>query len=67
MSAKLAPGRVTFTKDEIHAVNEAQLVLLGVQPSEIEKMSYELAMRVLAIAGANRKIEAHNMNKAMRK
>lgn len=56
----------SFSRDEVYEINRAQLILLGVAPSEVDGMSVADMALVLKLAAGNRQIEAHYMKRAMR-
>ena len=46
------PGSLRFYPDEVEQIEEAQLILLGIPPSEIERMSLKQRYNVLEISAA---------------
>jgi len=49
---------VSFYPDEVRRIEDAELILLGVQPSELERMSVQQRADVLAIRRAREALEA---------
>jgi hypothetical protein len=47
-----APGSVIFYPDEIKRIEDAELILLGVPPRDLEHMSLQQRSDVLAISEA---------------
>lgn len=57
------PGLVTFESSEIRRLEDAELILLGVQPSELPHMSLQLRADVLEIKRAKHAVENGKMPK----
>lgn len=52
-----APQSVAFEQDEIERLERAELILLGVQPSEIDRMTPDDRWDVLEIHLAQQKLK----------
>lgn len=50
----ILPGSLRFYPDEIERIEDAQLILIGVSPSDLEHMSQEQRYDVLEISKAQR-------------
>lgn len=49
---------MSFYPDEVRRIEDAELILLGVQPSELERMSLQQRADVLEIKRARANVEA---------
>ena len=56
-----AKGSVSFYPDEITRIQDAELILLGVPPSELANMSLQQREDVLAIADAKAALQNGKM------
>ncbi|MGB1284884.1 MAG: hypothetical protein ACPG7F_00005 [Aggregatilineales bacterium] len=56
-----------FSTEEVNALNDAQLILKGIPPSEINQMSPEQMVLVLGVAKANERLQAERMQRLMGK
>ena len=56
-----APGSVSFYPDEISRIQDVELILMGVQPSELAGMSLQMREDVMAIAQAKDAIQNKKM------
>jgi hypothetical protein len=54
---------VGFYPDEIQRIEDAELILLGVQPSELDRMSIQQRVDVLEIKRAQSKLAAMRWKK----
>lgn len=52
---------MSFYPDEVERIENAELVLLGVQPSELARMSLQMKADILEIYGAKRALENGKM------
>lgn len=50
----ILPGSLSFYPDEIERIEDAQLILIGISPSDLEHMSQEQRYDVLEISKAQR-------------
>jgi len=51
MANKL-PGSVSFYPDEMARIEDAELMMLGIQPSELERMSLQQRYDLMELASA---------------
>lgn len=59
----MAPGSISFYPDETERIHDAELILLGVQPSELEEMPIQMRYDVLELHRAKVEIQNRQMSR----